>query len=101
MSGIIPSVLGFKTFCGDDLGNNPYFCANIEVSLFNAEKRGMHIILDGYDIALGTPTSTLSLDVNSDGAKVVCQNLGFSEFSDYESISISSWENVAPTTCHY
>jgi hypothetical protein len=48
-SGIIFPLLVYKHFCGDD-----GFCANIDAF----GKAGLHISLDGRDVALGAPDAS-------------------------------------------
>lgn len=83
-TGVIPPLLGWKTFCGDD-----GFCANID--LFPSP--GLHISLDGKEVALGEAVT--NNESTGKGARIICNRMGI----DNPKLSVSTWDNAPKTKC--
>lgn len=96
-SGAIPSIWAYKEFCGGKDGDgtkySEEFCGNMD---FFGDA-GMHVKLQGHDIALGNAGKSTDLDAGTEYAKDLCEELRLS--GSYSSVSVHEWWGVGKTTC--
>lgn len=85
-TGVISPLFGFKKFCG---GNG--FCADVDIF----GKAGLHIMLDGRDVALGEADHHHE-GYNEETTEVFCEDMkGFDQLY----LSTSTWFDVTKTNC--
>lgn len=100
-SGLQSPLQGLEEFCGGEDGSgveySDDFCANTD--LFTTSGVGLHIILDGYDVALGAATSSTDLDPTSDSSIAMCSLIGLTTPYGLTEVSVLTWEGVAPPLC--
>jgi hypothetical protein len=85
-TGVITPFLGLKKFC-----NKNGFCGNMEVF----GKSGLHVSLDGKEVALGSPDKYVD-DFSKEMAGFVCRLMGI---YDDPYLSVSTWDHAPKTKC--
>lgn len=101
-SGPTHPLLGFKEYCGglDSLTGQKHsdrFCANVDL----IGEAGLHVSIDGHDVALGASKDTTELDPSSDEAKTICKGIGLEATSSVPLgiATINVWWDVPAPIC--
>lgn len=98
-TGLRSPLEGLVEFCGGEDGSgveySDDFCGNVD--LFGTT--GLHIVLDGHNVALRTSTSSTDLDPTSDSSIAMCSLIGLTTPYGLTEVSVSTWEGVTPPLC--